>query len=240
MINGKRVLAIIPARGGSKGIPRKNVKPLAGKPLLAWSIEAGRACPEVDRVILSSDDAEIIATARQWGCEVPFVRPAELAQDDSPTIPALLHALDSLEESWDYLVLLQATSPLRIPEDISACLNLCEQHQAPVCVSLVAAHQPPIYMYHLDGVRLDSVLPLEDRHIRRQDLQPVYALNGAVYVARVPWFREHRTFLCPETVGHVMPAERSVDLDTPLDFLFAETVLASGFAPRTASTPEGT
>ncbi|MBF0425870.1 MAG: acylneuraminate cytidylyltransferase family protein [Magnetococcales bacterium] len=230
MINGKRVLAVIPARGGSKGIPRKNIHDLGGKPLLAWSIEAARACDCIDRLVLSSEDAEIIAVARAWGCEVPFVRPAELAQDDSPTIPALIHALDSLPERYDYLVLLQVTSPLRHPADIVACLELCEQQQAPACVSLVETHQNPQYMYRLKpSGHMSPVLGAQSgtAHVRRQDLPKTFALNGAVCVARVDWLRTHQSFLGEQTLGYVMPPERSLDIDTRFDLLLAGAVLAA-------------
>ncbi|MBF0153483.1 MAG: acylneuraminate cytidylyltransferase family protein [Magnetococcales bacterium] len=230
MIQGKRVLAVIPARGGSKGIPRKNICDLAGKPLLAWSVEVGRECNCIDRLILSSEDAEIIATAQAWGCDVPFVRPLELAQDDSPTIPVLIHALDALPESYDYLVLLQVTSPLRQASDIVACLEMCEHNQAPACVTLVETHQNPQYMYRLDpsGHMLPVLGPKSGTaHIRRQDLPKAFALNGAVCVARVPWLREHRTFLGESTLGHVMPPERSLDIDTRLDLLLARAILAA-------------
>ncbi|MBF0137534.1 MAG: acylneuraminate cytidylyltransferase family protein [Magnetococcales bacterium] len=230
MIQGKRVLAVIPARGGSKGIPYKNICDLAGKPLLAWSIEAARACAYIDRCILSSEDAEIIATAQKWGCEVPFVRPMELARDESPTIPVLIHALDALAERYDYLVLLQVTSPLRDPADISACLEICERERAPACVTLVETHQNPQYMYRLDPVgHMAPILGPKSgtAHIRRQDLPKVYALNGAVCVARVAWLREHRTFLGDSTLGLVMPPERSLDIDTPLDLTLVRAVLAA-------------
>src|SRR5262245_25182815 len=126
MIDAKRVLGLITARGGSKGVPRKNVRPLGGKPLLAWTIEAARNAPVIDRLILSSDDAEIIEVARAWGCEVPFVRPPELATDTADSVEVVRHALSTLGEDYDYVVLLQPTSPLRTGEDIENCVRLCD------------------------------------------------------------------------------------------------------------------
>jgi CMP-N,N'-diacetyllegionaminic acid synthase len=113
MINGKTILGIIPARGGSKGIPRKNLIIFGGKPLMAWTIEAGLQSHYIDRLILSSEDEEIIAVAREWGCEVPFIRPAELSRDDTPGIEPVIHAIKTLKTSYDYIILLQPTSPLR-------------------------------------------------------------------------------------------------------------------------------
>ena len=226
MIAGKRVLAVIPARGGSKGVPGKNIRPLAGRPLIAWTIAAAAHAPELDRVIVSSEDADIIATAKAWGGEAPFVRPAELARDDTPGIAPLLHALDMLEpETYDYVVLLQPTSPLRTGADISAALHLCVDSNAPACVSVSAPEHAPWWMFRLDEARcLQALLPKEAIPARRQDMPEVYALNGAVYVAKVPWLRERKTFLTPQTVAYVMPRERALDIDVELDFIIAEAV----------------
>lgn len=226
MINGKKVLAVIPARGGSKGVPGKNIRPLGGRPLIAWTIAAATAAPELDRVIVSSENAEIINIALKWGGEAPFVRPEELARDDTPGIAPVLHALDALPEKYDYVVLLQPTSPLRAAEDISAALALCLAQGAPACVSLCAPEHGPWWMFSLDGQgRMRPLLPREAIPVRRQDMAAVYALNGAVYVARVDWLRENKSFLSAETAGYVMPRERSMDIDTELDFKIAEAVL---------------
>ena len=228
MIDGKKVLAVIPARGGSKGVPGKNIRPLGGRPLIAWTIAAAKAAPELDRVIVSSEDAEIIKSAVEWGGEAPFVRPEELARDDTPGIAPVLHALETLPEKYDYVALLQPTSPLRAAKDISAALSLCLAEDAPACVSLCAPEHGPWWMFSLDGRgRMRPLLSKEAIPARRQDMAAVYALNGAVYVARVDWLRESKSFLTPETVGYVMPRERSLDIDTELDFKIAEAVLAA-------------
>ncbi|MBF0322776.1 MAG: acylneuraminate cytidylyltransferase family protein, partial [Magnetococcales bacterium] len=159
------------------------------------------------------------------------VRPVALAQDDSSTIPVLIHALDCLSESYDYLVLLQVTSPLRRVADVVACLELCENGNAPACVSLVETHQNPQYMYRLGkSGHMTPVLGPKSgtAHIRRQDLPKAFALNGAVCVARVPWLREHRTFLGETTLGYVMPPERSLDIDTRLDLILARAIIQAG------------
>jgi len=218
------VFALIPARGGSKGIPRKNIREIAGKPLIAWTIEAARAAPGIDAVVVSTEDAEIAAVAREWGAQVPFMRPPELAADETPGIDPVLHAIGELP-AYDAVLLLQATSPLRTTADIDGILALASQTGAPAVVSVCEPEDHPNWMYRLDaGSRLEPLLTAPAA-ARRQDLPPVYALNGAMYFARTAWLRETRGFLSDETRGYPMPAERSVDIDTPLDWRVAEMLL---------------
>lgn len=222
----KRVLALIPARGGSKGLPGKNVRELGGKPLIAWTIEAAQRARYVHRVVVSSDDEAIIAVARAWGAEVPFVRPAALAQDDTPSMDVVMHALEHIA-GVEWLVLLQPTSPLRTANDIDAALERCWQAGAPACVSVTPAATPPHWMFQLsDTGHLQALLPEDQRPQRRQDAPTWYALNGAVYVARIDWLRQMRTFFSRETVAYAMPPERSVDIDTALDWQLAACLLA--------------
>lgn len=222
MVNDKKVLAVIPARGGSKGVPRKNIRPLGGKPLLAWSIEAARRSRYIDRVILSSDDEEIIAVARQAQCEVPFVRPAELAKDDTPGVEPILHAL-RMVPGYDYVVLLQPTSPFRRAEDIDRCIEACVNAQAPCCVSVTAPDKSPFWMFSMDEqARLAPVLAAADGFARRQDLPPVYALNGAVYVAQTDWLLETGSFITSDTLGCEMSKEHSADIDSEEDLAYCE------------------
>ena len=181
MIGDKKVLAIIPARGGSKGVPRKNIRDVAGKPLIAWTIEEAKKSKYIDRLILSSEDEEIIDIARKWGCDVPFVRPAELAQDDTPGIAPVLHAIDILPR-YEIVMLLQTTSPLRSVADIDGCLECLIANKASVCVSVTEAEQSPYWMYTLgNGGEMQPLIPAETTFTRRQDLPKIYALNGAVY-----------------------------------------------------------
>ena len=218
MIGTRKVLALIPARGGSKGLPGKNILPVAGRPLLAWSVDAARAARSIDRVVLSSDDDAIMAAARACGCEVPFVRPAALASDTATTIDVVMHALDALP-GYDLIVLLQPTSPLRTAADIDAACERLASSGAPACVSVSPVDQSPYWMYRLgDNQGLVPVVEAPPGVTRRQDLPAVYALNGAVYVADTAWLRQSRTFITRETVAHVMPAERSIDIDTIADF----------------------
>lgn len=217
MIGNGKVLAVIPARGGSKGLPGKNILPVGGQPLIAYSINAAKVCAAVDRVIVSSDDEAIIAVAQACGCDVPFRRPDELATDTAASIDVVLHALDQVP-GYEYVVLLQPTSPLRTAADIDAACERLAADGAQACVSVSPVEQSPYWMYHIaDGGELKPVLELPAGVTRRQDLPPVYALNGAVYVANVSWLRRNRTFLTDETVPYVMPAERSLDIDTFAD-----------------------
>ncbi len=227
MIQGKSILAIIPARGGSQGVPRKNLREIAGKPLIAWAIEAGRKSQYIDRLILSSEDPEIIRIAQSWGCEVPFVRPAELARDETPGIDPVLHALRALPERYDYTVLLQPTSPLRLAEDIDGCVETCLRHEAFACVTLTEVDQSPFWMYRLDASRhLVPLIEQKSLPACRQDLPKVYILNGGVYVAQTAWLQQQRTFLTAETVAHIMPRERSLDVDTELDLKICEALIS--------------
>lgn len=220
-------LGIIPARGGSKGIPRKNLLTMAGKPLMAWTVDAARASGNIDRLIVSTEDAEIAAAARQLDCEVPFVRPAHLAQDETLAIDVALHALDALADPFDFVVWLQPTSPGRLPEDIAACVRACRAGAAPGCVSLVRATEPPQWMFTLSsGGVMQPLIPREQIPLRRQDLPPAFLINGAVYVGRPDWLREHRTFLGPGVLGYEMPADRSIDIDSWDEWHAAEARLA--------------
>ena len=223
MINGKSVLAVIPARGGSKGVPRKNIREIAGKPLIAWTIEAAKKSAYIDRLVLSSDDAEIIEVAESWGCEAPFVRPADLARDDTPGIDPVLHALKELP-GYDYVVLLQPTSPLRTEEDIDGCIARCEEKLAPACVSVTEPAHHPQWMFTLDEAEVLAPIS-EQRGVRRQDLPAVYALNGAVYVAQSAALFETRSFLGEGAHGYVMPFSRSIDIDTEQDLALATCLL---------------
>lgn len=225
MLNEQKVLGIIPARGGSKTLPRKNIKLLAGKPLIAWTIEEARKSQYIDRLIVSSDDAEIIRIAKDWGGEVPFVRPEELAEDETPGIDPVIHALNNIGEDFDYVVLLQPTSPLRTVADIDGCIRCCLSHQAPICVSVSLADKSPYWMYTLNAQqKMQVLLPSVKLIDRRQNLPPVYVLNGAVYVARSAYLLKERSFMTEETVAYTMPPERSWDIDDEMDFLICEMI----------------
>jgi CMP-N,N'-diacetyllegionaminic acid synthase len=224
------LLAVIPARGGSKGVPRKNIRLLAGKPLIAWTIEAARQCPEVNRLIVTTEDAEIAAVASQWGAEVPFMRPADLAHDDTPGMAPILHALRWLAESEryrpDWVMVLQPTSPLRTAADISAAIALTRAGASSV-VSVTQAHPHPYLMKQIapDGTLQPFDVQPQSPDNRRQAFPPVYALNGAVYLSRYDSVLTNETFVLPDTKACIMPPERSIDIDTLWDFQLADMVL---------------
>lgn len=226
MIGDQKVLGLITARGGSKGLPHKNVLPLAGRPLVAWSVAAAKASRYVDRIVISSDDDEIIAHAVAAGAEAPFVRPAELARDDTSSEATVIHALDALAESSGLLVLLQPTSPLRRAEDIDACLELCARSGAAGVVSVVEPKKSPYWMYRMNESGHLSRLLAAPSATRRQDVPKVFAPNGAVYVVRIDWFRKNLRFIDDGMLGYPMPEARSVDIDTMFDFRLAESLMS--------------
>jgi len=219
---GKSVVAIITARGGSKRLPGKNIRLLGSMPLIAWTISAARESRFLDRCILSSDDARIIQVAREFGCEVPFVRPESLAQDASTSADVLLHAMRSLDKSYDYAVLLQPTSPFRTGADIDAGIKLCVESGAPSVVSVREAREKPEWMCTLDGGEGRMRFPYTPCESQPG---PLHILNGAVYVVRSDWFVKSAVFKTSETRTIIMPWERSIDIDTLEDWLLAEYVL---------------
>ena len=220
-----KILAIIPARGGSKGIPRKNIKPLAGKPLIAWTIEPALKAQGIDRVIVSTEDEKIALVAKKFGAEIPFMRPLALAQDDTPGIAPVLHAIEQLPD-YDWVLLLQPTSPLRSVEDIEGIIQFCRDEAAPSAVSVTQAGKHPFWMYQRDDQnRLKPLIPNRPEITRRQDLPAAYALNGALYLARTDWLIQNQGFIGSETLGYVMPEERSLDLDTALDWRVTDLLM---------------
>ncbi len=228
MYKGKKILAIIPARGGSKGVPRKNIKMLAGKPLIAWTIEEAKKSRFIDTCIVSTEDEEIKAVAERWGGNVPFMRPAELAQDDTPGIEPVLHAIKMMP-GYDFVVLLQVTSPLRTVEDIDGAIAHCFDRGSDSCVSVAEAEHSPYWMYGLDEQeRLRPILKIEqEKCYQRQKLPKVYQLNGAVYVASIEFIQRRKDFVEEDTLGYRMPQDRSYDIDSVLDFEVAEMLMKS-------------
>lgn len=219
-----KILAVIPARGGSKGVPRKNIRDLAGKPLIAWTIEEAKKSKYIDRLILSSEDDEIIEVAKQYGCEVPFKRPMELAQDNTPGIAPVLHAIEQCP-GYDYIVLLQPTSPLRMVEDIDGCIEKLLTNDADFCVSVTEPDKSPYWMFTLEKEKMVPLIPHNNLIARRQDLPKVYALNGAVYGGKVSKIREYKSFLTPNTVTYPMLKKHSYDIDDYLDFEICKIII---------------
>ncbi len=229
MYKGKRILAVITARGGSKGVYKKNIRIFAKKPLIAWTIEEGKKSKFIDRLILSSEDQEIINIAKRLGCEVPFVRPKELSKDNVRTIESIIHAIKTLSEQYDYVVLLQPTSPLRLAEDIDGCIKKCIDRKAPACVSVNKVREHPYLMYYLDDNEfLKPVVKIKNLQSRQRQILPdVFIVNGAVYIAEIEWFLKRKDFLSENTIAYEMPYERSLDIDTEFDFLYGEFLLSA-------------
>lgn len=222
-----RVLGIVPARGGSKGIPGKNVRPLGGKPLLAHTAEAALAARRLSRVVLTTDDEKIAEVGRSCGLEVPFLRPAELARDDTPTLPVLQHAVAELEKTgdrFDAVCLLQPTSPFRRAGDIDGCIELLETEGLDAVVSVLAVppEHNPHWVYFRDGGGLLRLATGEDQPIpRRQELPPAFHRDGSVYVTRRDVLMEGNS-LYGRRLGGFLADSRSVNLDTPADWERAE------------------
>jgi CMP-N-acetylneuraminic acid synthetase len=223
-----RVVALVTARGGSKTVPRKNLKLLGGKPLIGWSIEAARLSKHVARTILSTDDEEIAATGRAYGAEAPFLRPGELAQDTSSHISVAQHAIRWLREHGDdpdYILLLQPTSPFRTSEDIDAAVALADARRPVAVISVCEMERHPFLGKRIENGMLMDFLPWPASYPRRQDLGQAYALNGAIYLNRTASLMNDATFHPAGSLAYIMPPERSMDLDTPWDFHVAELIM---------------
>ncbi len=233
-----KVLGIITARGGSKGIPGKNLKPLAGKPLLAYTVDTARRSGALDRVILSTEDEAIATAGRDLGCDVPFIRPFELAHDDTPHLPVILHATRWMQERVNYrpdaVMILQPTSPLRTAADIAAAVALLDTSGAD---SVLSVNEVPVHSHPMRTLRLDdqghAVLfvsgdPVRNRINRRQDLPPAWVMNGAIYACRTRvLFAAEPSLYGDRVVAYRMPAERSISIDDLEDWHAAERALAS-------------
>jgi N-acylneuraminate cytidylyltransferase len=223
-----KVLAVIPARGGSKGLPGKNIKPLQKKPLIGWSIESAKQSKLIHKTIVSSDDNDIIRIAKEFGAETPFVRPDELASDTSSTKDVLKHALNyfnSLGEHYDYLVLLQPTTPFRKVGDIDNMITLAKESNADMVVSVKETTSNPYYVLFEedDNGCLQKSKP--SNFTRRQDCPTVYEYNGSVYVIKVSSLLENDSLSFNKTIKYKMDEFHSVDIDNQFDFDFAEFML---------------
>ncbi|MBI2058276.1 MAG: acylneuraminate cytidylyltransferase family protein [Nitrospirae bacterium] len=231
-----RLLALIPARGGSKGLPGKNIRPLAGVPLIGHSVLFGRSCPEVERLVVSTDSPAIAEVARQFGADVPFIRPAALAQDDTPMWEVVHHALATVEgqegSPYEFVLLLDPTSPGRLPEDVSGALTKLKA--APDADGILAVSKPdfnPIWVCVVERKgRLANLFGDAARYTRRQDVPPVYRINGSLYLWRAGFvrrqtdsWRSSRNTLLYET-----PEQRAMSIDSLPEFERAEALVKGG------------
>lgn len=225
-----RTLGVIPARGGSKGVLRKNLRPLGGRPLLAWTAEAALGASRLARVVLSTDDEEIAAVGARLGLDVPFRRPAELATDSAPAIPVIQHALSMVEdlegECYDAVTMLQPTTPFRTSADLDGALALLESSGADSVISVVAVggHHPARMKYLVGDRLIDPPFCEERENQPRQELREMFIRNGAIYATRAAVLRGD-SFKGRDCRAWIMPVDRSVNIDTVEDFVRAEWML---------------
>lgn len=233
MINSKRVLALVTARAGSKGLPGKNLRPMCGKPLIAWTIEQGLASRYIDKLVVSTDGEEIAQVARAYGASVPFLRPPELASDDASSMDVILHALDILEKSeeyYDLLVLLEPTSPLRDTADIDGAIELCDGRQGLASVVGVAKAEVchPAFLFQQRKGFLEPISGAQPTGLRRQDLvEDYYFLEGSVYISPVPMLRREKSFYHRATVPWIVSRYKAIEIDELADFIMAEALMAA-------------
>jgi CMP-N-acetylneuraminic acid synthetase len=226
------IVALICARGGSKGLPGKNIRPLGGTPLIAWSIRQAQAVSRIKRVIVSTDSEEIAEVACQYGAEVPFMRPAELAQDNSPERGVWRHALEYLKATDgaypDVLIVVPTTAPLRLPEDLECCLDAFEQGDADTVITVSEPHRNPYFNMVkalADGCVELVIPPAEGVVTRRQDAPDVYDMTTVAYVTHPEFVMSADSIFAGRVRAVKIPVERAVDIDTLMDFRIAECLL---------------
>jgi len=230
MYDGRSVLAVVPARGGSKGLPGKNLAELDGKPLVAWSVLCGRASEHVDNVVCSTDDQAIAGAAAEAGAEIPCLRPPELASDTASAAEVVAHMAFTCP-GYDLMVLLQPTSPLRSPSDIDAAIAALVASEADSCRSVVAVEEHPWLMYRVVDGRLCPAMADVRHDVRRQEFPEFYRLNGAIYVVTRESLERTRSLVGDIDIGYVMAGERSVDIDTAEDLERARRLARDGHGP---------
>ena len=228
MYKKKSILGLIPARGGSKGIFRKNIKLLLGKPLIAWTIEQTKKSRYIDKVIVSTDDKEIAKISERYGAEVPFMRPKGLATDKAKCLDVVLHAIDFMEEKgevYDILMLLQPTSPLRAGEDIDNAIKLLFNKNANAIISICEMEHHPYKANTLppNGC-MKKFIKKENLNKNRQELDVFYRENGAIYLAYCDYIRKQRSFFGEKTFAYLMPIGRSIDIDSGIDLKLVEVL----------------
>ena len=232
MATSPRILALIPARGGSKGVPRKNIRVICGKPLIAYTIQIVLAVKHIfHRVIVSTDDAEIAAVSEEYGAEVPFIRSHELSGDTVPTLPVAQHAVEFVEQQdgilLDWVFILQPTDPFRNVEDLETALEIALSTSCDSVVSVVRVHEThPIFMKRIEDNQLVNFGASAPEGTRRQDCEPpAYMSNGAVYLTRRDVLMEQNSIWGAVTRPYIMPAERSINVDSELDIKLIEILM---------------
>ena len=226
----KKYLGVIPARGGSKGIPKKNIKDMNGKPLIAYTIEAASRAIEVDalsRCIVSTDSTEIAEISRMYGAEVPFMRPEYLGGDTIKSVDVILHALSFVEEQgehYDAVITLQPTSPMRTGRDLIEGIQMFDEESSDSLISVYEDVKANGYNYYRMGSNHEGLAEHKEHNtgIRRQEMEPMYVRNGALYISAVELLKERKLIIGDRPLLYIMPKERSVDLDSMMDFEFIE------------------
>ncbi|WP_353093815.1 acylneuraminate cytidylyltransferase family protein [Tissierella praeacuta] len=229
MIKDKGFLAIIPARGGSKGVPRKNIRLLNGIPLIGHTLMEAKKSKYLNRVIVSTDDEEIVKISRQFNGEVPCLRPKELAKDTSPTIDSIIHIINYLKEKEnylpDYICLLQCTSPLRTYEDIDGAIEKLLYTDFDGIISVCEVEVNPYWTNVFEKDKLKYFIEEGKNITRRQDLPKVYRYNGAIYIIKTDILMDIKSFETENITGYIMSNEDSIDIDTITDFKIAEILM---------------
>ncbi len=231
MYKNKTFLAIIPARGGSKGLPGKNIKELCGKPLIAWSIEAGLSSKYLDEVMVTTDSGEIADVAQKYGAKVPFLRPTELATDTATTFDAVKHVIyfykENLGQEFDYVVLLEPTSPLREQSDIDGAIErlLASEADSIVGICKTVSQNPAFLVVKQDGDYISGYQNKDMRALRRQDIDDVYFFEGSIYISKVDVLLDKKTFYHAGTIGYEVPKYKSLEIDDMDDFVMVESIM---------------
>jgi len=230
VINGKSLLAIIPARGGSKRLPRKNILNLAGKPMIAWTIDAALNSKYIDRLVISTDDNETATICKNYGGDIPFIRPPELAKDTSTAMEVIMHTiikLEELKEKYEYIVVLQPTSPTRNVKHIDEAVDLLLKKNADSIISVTAVNHPIEWTNILpDDHSMDSFFLPEYQGMRSQDFPKRYMINGAIYLNNTKILKMTGSLInCGKGFAYIMEKENSIDVDTHFDFMMAEAIL---------------
>jgi len=231
-LNSKmKILAIIPARGGSKRLPRKNILPLAGKPLIAWTIDEAKKSIFITDIVVSTDDIEIADISKMHGAKVPFLRPDILSNDTATSVDVVKHCIDfcdrELGKKYDFVLLLQPTSPLRTVEDIDGSVELLVKKNADSVISMCMCEHSPIWTNTLPSDNnINNFDRVDFKNIRSQDLPTYYRYNGAVYLTNIKRLLDENVFsFSTNSFAYIMPTERSVDIDSEIDFRLAKVII---------------
>ena len=227
----RNMVAIIPARGGSKGLPRKNLRELGGIPLIAWTINAAKECPLIDSVIVTSDDPEILSVSAQYGADELITRPPQLATDSASSIGAITHALTNTAESTNF-ILLQATSPLRSHEHISKAITDFQTLGTNSLVSVTESTESPFWTFTIEQGLLRPVINTKELVYQRQGLPKTYVLNGAIYIQKTKYFIANKRTVTEDSIPFVMDSNSSADIDTLEDLKTVENYLRQRLSGR--------